>query len=41
MSAVESIGTSSEVKEQYGNMKKFAGGGFFIFSSRKKENGRK
>ena len=37
MVTVESIGTSSEMKEQHEKYKKFVGGGFFIFSA-KKEN---
>ena len=32
MSSVENIGPSSEVKEQYENMKKFVEGRFFISS---------
>ena len=31
MAAVESIGTSSEVKEQYENIKSLLGGRFFYF----------
>jgi hypothetical protein len=33
MLSVESTGTSRGTQEQYGNMKKFVGGGFFISPS--------
>lgn len=43
MAAIESIGTSSEIKEQYENIKDLLGGGFFMsslcFCNKKKKEG--
>ena len=41
MLAVEGIGTSSEVREGFENMKKFVGGRFFSLLHRKSKEGAK